>query len=376
MSASEKFTPKPNLPPPSDQVGPIAWARANLFSSWFNAIATILIAYALYKLVPVAVNWAWFNATFAGLDRSVCDANSAGGACWTFIKVRFLQIIFGLFYASNPDQIWRPLLTFAILVALVGPMFIPKLKYKFALAFMVLFVFPFVAFGLIHGAWFGLPVADTSGWGGFMLTLILALVGIICAFPLGVVLALGRRSSMPVVKTICVIFIEFWRGAPLITILFMASVMLPLFFPTEVDFDKVFRALIGISLFQSAYTAEAIRGGLQAIPKGQSEAADSLGLSYPKTMGFIVLPQALKIAIPGIVNTFIELFKDTSLVAIIGLLDLLNMAQVASRSIEWKGYDFEGYVFVAVIFWVVCYSMSQFSQYLERKTETGHRRAH
>jgi len=189
-----------------------------------------------------------------------------------------------------------------------------------------------------------------------------------------VVMALGRRSDLPIIRSVCIFYIELWRAAPLITILFMASNLLPLFFPEGVDFDKVARAMIAITLFQSAYTAEAIRGGLAAIPRGQGEAAAALGMGYWKQTGFIILPQALKISIPGIINTFIALFKDTTLVGIIGLLDFLNSGQQASRSPEWKGYDFEAYVYVAVLFFICCFLMSQYSQYLERRLDTGHKR--
>lgn len=363
----------PDQPPPRISVGAVGWMRSNLFSSWVNTALTVVAVYILITLLPPFLDWAFVNANLEGWDRSICDANKEG-ACWTFIKVRFLQIMFGLYYGANPDQVWRPVLAFGLLVALAIPLFIESFRYKRPLGLFLLVVFPFLAYGLIHGQWFGLPVAETSQWGGFMLTFILASVGIVCALPIGIVLALGRRSKMPLVRTLSVFYIEFWRGTPLITILFMASVMLPLFFPAEVDFDKVARAMIGIAMFQSAYTAEAIRGGLQAIPKGQFEAADAMGLRYWQSMRLIVLPQALKISIPGIVNSFIELFKDTSLVAIIGLLDLLNMAQTASRSIEWKGYDMEAYLFAALLFWICCYGMSRYSQALERKLDTGHKR--
>ena len=225
---------------------------------------------------------------------------------------------------------------------------------------------------MLYGGSFGLEVVETHKWGGLSLTLVLALVGIVASLPIGVLLALGRRSDMPVVRSFCTVFIEMWRGVPLITILFMASVMLPLFAPEEIDFDKLLRALIGITLFQSAYMAEVIRGGLQAIPKGQYEAADALGLSYWEKMGLIVLPQALKIMIPGIVNTFIALFKDTSLVLIIGLFDLLAIVQAALSDPKWLGYSIEGYAFVAFVFWIFCFGMSRYSQFLERKLHTGH----
>ncbi len=362
----------PDRAPPSSEIGIVHWARLHLFSSIPNTLMTLFSVYALYVLIPPVIDWALINASISGTDRSICDANE-GGACWTFIKVRFNQIIFGLYYGSHPAQIWRPVLAFFMLVGLIIPLFVEKFRYKGILSAFILIAYPFIAFGLVHGAWFGLPVAETREWGGFLLTFILSIIGIVAALPLGILLALGRRSELPVIRSFSVFYIELWRGTPLITVLFMASVLLPLFFPAGVDFDKVLRALIGITLFQSAYTAEAIRGGLQAIPKGQFEAADALGLSYWKKMIFIVLPQALKISIPGIVNTFIELFKDTSLVSIIGLLDLLNMAQTASQSLEWKGYDTEAYVFAAFIFWIFCYGISRYSQSLEEKLDRGHR---
>ena len=363
----------PDRAPPISEAGIIHWARANLFSSVTNTLLTLFSLYALYMLVPPLVNWALINANLAGTDRTGCDANEHG-ACWTFIKVRFNQIMYGLFYGSNPDQIWRPILAFFSLVGLIIPLFIESFNHKGKLSAFILIVFPFIAFALIHGGWLGLPIAETSEWGGFLLTFVLASVGIVAALPLGILLALGRRSDLPIVRGFSVFYIELWRGTPLITVLFMASVLLPLFFPAGVDFDKVLaRALIGITLFQSAYVAEAIRGGLQAIPKGQFEAADALGLSYWKKMLFIVLPQALKISIPGIVNTFIALFKDTSLVSIIGLLDLLNMSQTASQGLEWKGYDTEAYLFAAFIFWIFCFGMSRYSKNLEDSLDRGHK---
>ncbi len=362
----------PDRAPPVSEVGIVHWAKKHLFGSVSNTIMTLVSLYILYLLIPPLVNWALLKANISGTDRSVCDANAAG-ACWTFIKVRFNQIMFGLFYGSHPDQIWRPVLAFFMLVGLLTPLFIEKFPFKGMLGGFILLVYPFIAFALIHGAWLGLPVAETREWGGFLLTFVLSSIGIVAALPLGILLALGRRSELPVIRSFSIFYIELWRGTPLITVLFMASVLLPLFFPAGVEFDKVLRALIGITMFQSAYTAEAIRGGLQAIPKGQFEAADALGLSYWKKMIFIVLPQALKISIPGIVNTFIELFKDTSLVSIIGLLDLLNMAQTASQSIEWKGYDTEAYIFAAFIFWIFCYGISRYSQNLEAKLDRGHR---
>ncbi len=223
---------------------------------------------------------------------------------------------------------------------------------------------------------FGLQPVETSQWGGLLVTLVVAVTGIVASLPLGILLALGRRSKMPIVKTFSVMFIELWRGVPLITVLFMASVMLPLFLPEGVNFDKLMRALIGVALFSSAYMAEVVRGGLQAIPRGQYEAAQALGLSYWRMMSLIVLPQALKIVIPGIVNSFISLFKDTSLVSIIGLFDLLKIAQTSSNDAKWASPQTgtTAYFTAALIFWIFCFGMSRYSIFMERRLETGHRR--
>ena len=224
-------------------------------------------------------------------------------------------------------------------------------------------------FGGIRSA---IPPVETPLWGGLFLTLVIGIVGVVGSLPIGIVLALGRRSSMPIVRSLCVAFIELWRGVSLITVLFMASVMFPLFLPEGMNFDKLIRALIGVLLFSAAYMAEVVRGGLQAIPRGQYEAAEALGLSYGKSMSLIILPQALKLVIPGIVNTFIGLFKDTTLVLIIGLFDLLGMVQLAGTNPKWLGFANEGYVFAAFGFWIFCFSMSRYSQHLEKKLHTGH----
>lgn len=238
----------------------------------------------------------------------------------------------------------------------------------------MLIIYPIMAYVLLHGGFFGLPVVETSKWGGLTLTLVLSLVGIVASLPLGILLALGRRSELPIIRSLCIAFIELWRGVPLITVLFMASVMLPLFLPEGTNFDKLLRALIGITLFEAAYLAEVVRSGLQAIPKGQYEAAKALGLNYWQSTGLIILPQALKMVIPGIVNTFISLFKDTSLVMIIGLFDLLNIVQIAAADPIWLGSQVEGFVFAAIVYWIFCFGMSRYSQYLERQLNTGHKR--
>lgn len=362
------FTPHPDLPPPSTSVGAYAWLRTNLFSSWLNTLLTLGAIYLLIVLVPPLVDWALLDADWVGTSREDCDGN---GACWVFVNVWFDQFMYGLYPES---EYWRINLAGILIVALMIPLFIERFRYKLWLGAFIVFVYPVIAFYLFSGGVFGLEYVETSRWGGLTLTLVLASVGMAASFPLGILLALGRQSSMPIVKAVCVVFIEFWRGVPLITVLFMSSVMLPLFLPEGTNFDKLLRAMIGISLFQSAYMAEVVRGGLAAIPKGQYEAAQALGLSYWRSMGLIILPQALKLVIPGIVNTFIALFKDTTLVLIIGLFDMLAMIQNALADSNWLGYAIEGLAFAALVYWAFCFGMSRYSMALERKLHTGHSR--
>lgn len=255
-----------------------------------------------------------------------------------------------------------------------GLVILNRASVKAWIAFLLIFIYPFIAFFLWVGDGYWLEYVETSKWGGLFLTLVVAGTGIAVSLPIGIVFALGRRSDMPAIRTVSIAFIELWRGVPLITVLFMSSVMLPLFLPEGVNFDKLLRALIGVALFQAAYMAEVVRGGLQAIPKGQYEAAAAMGLGYWQMMRLIILPQALKLVIPGIVNTFIGLFKDTTLVLIIGLFDLLGIVQAATTDPKWLGMAVEGYVFCAFVFWMFCFSMSRYSMYIERKLHTGHKR--
>ena len=360
--------PHPDLPPPSTSIGAIAWLRANLFSSWLNSLLTLGAVYLLYVTIPPLISWALINADWVGTSREACES---GGACWVFVGVRMNQFMYGLYPET---EYWRINLAAVLLVVLMTPLFIKRFPWKRWLVPFVLFGYPVIAFVLFSGGVLGLEYVETSRWGGLTLTLILSSVGMAASLPLGVVLALGRRSHMPIVKSLSVVFIEFWRGVPLITVLFMSSVMLPLFLPEGTHFDKLLRAMIGIALFQSAYMAEVVRSGLQAIPKGQYEAAQALGLSYWQSVGLIILPQALKLVIPGIVNTFIALFKDTTLVLIIGLFDMLAMIQAALADPNWLGYAIEGLTFAALVYWVFCFSMSRYSLALERKLHTGHAR--
>lgn len=354
--------------PPANTTGVLGWVRQNLFATPVDALLTVAGLYILYKFLPPLLDWAFVSANFAGTDSEAC---SSSGACWVFVKQRMSLFIYG-FYPT--EEYWRINTVFALLAASFVPQFFNAFPYKKALGIFSLTGFPVIAYILISGDLFGLQHVETDSWGGLTLTLIIAFVGIVAALPFGVLLALGRQSSMPVIRTMCVVFIELWRGVPLISVLFMASVMLPLFLPDGVTFDKLMRAMIGIVMFQSAYMAEVIRGGLQAIPKGQYEAANALGLSYWKSMRMIILPQALKLVIPGIVNTFIALFKDTTLVLIIGLFDVLGSVQSAIVDPAWRGVAIEGYVFAALCFWSFCFIMSRYSLALERKLHTGHKR--
>jgi len=355
------------MPPPAKVFGPMAWIRANMFSSWINTLLTLFAFYLIYLIVPPILHWAILDANWVGTTRADCTKE---GACWVFIQQRFGQFMYGYY----PQALrWRVDSTVWLAIIGAAPLFIPRFPRKAIYGLSFLVVFPIVAYVLLHGG-FGLESVATSQWGGLMLTLVIATVGIAGALPLGILLALGRRSNLPAIRVVCVTFIEFWRGVPLITVLFMSSVMLPLFLPEGMNFDKLLRALIGVILFQSAYVAEVVRGGLQAIPKGQYEAAAAMGLGYWRSMGLVILPQALKLVIPGIVNTLIALFKDTSLVIIIGLFDLLNSVKQAAADPKWLGMATEGYVFAALVFWIFCFGMSRYSMHLERKLDTGHKR--
>lgn len=358
-----------NSPPP------LGWIYRNLLSSPLNIFLTLCAVWIIYISLSAILSWAFINADWIGTSGEEC---TSGGACWIFIKENINFLVYG-FYPQ--DQLWRPNMAALLCLLLVAGLFIPQLPvhFKLYLGGFILFIYPFIAYVFIHGSLFGIsflaPVVPTSRWGGLMLTIVLASVGMVASFPLGILLALGRRSTtMPSVKMVCIMFIEFWRGVPLITILFMASVMLPLFFPQGTNFDKLARALVGITLFQAAYMAEVIRGGLQAIPQGQYEAADALGLSYWKKVFFIILPQALKLVIPGIVNTFIALFKDTSLVYIIGMWDLLHTSYGATRNPEWLKYAIEAFAFAAFIYWIFCFAMSRYSQAIEKRFQHSHKK--
>ncbi|WP_411705218.1 amino acid ABC transporter permease [Edaphovirga cremea] len=351
---------------PDNRLGQLVfWARKNLFSSWFNSLLTLFCLWLMWELIPPLLNWTIFQANWFGTTRADCTKE---GACWVFVHARFGQFMYGLYPF---EERWRINTTLVIGLLSLIPMFwkgMPR-RGRYIACWMV--VFPLIAWWLMYGGFLGLNRVETRQWGGLTLTLIIAAVGIAGALPLGILLALARRSSLPIVRILSVVFIEFWRGVPLITVLFMSSVMLPLFMTEGTSIDKLIRALVGVVLFQSAYVAEVVRGGLQALPRGQYEAAESLALSYWKMQGLVILPQALKMVIPGLVNTIIALFKDTSLVIIIGLFDLFSSVQQATVDPVWLGMSTEGYVFAAAVYWIFCFSMSRYSQHLEKRFHTG-----
>ncbi|PWW04003.1 general L-amino acid ABC transporter membrane protein [Hoeflea marina] len=361
----------PTMPPPVSDRGVIGWLRANLFASPRDSVLSILVLLLLVWVVPPIFKWAVTNAVWNGTSRDDCIGPEVG-ACWAFVKAKFGQFIYGRYPI---EERWRVNLTGLLLIIGLVPIAMPTVPYKRENAVYLLIVFPILAFILLTGQ-LGLEPVETSRWGGLLVTLVVAIVGIVVSFPLGILLALGRRSEMPVIKMFSIIFIEFWRGVPLITVLFMSSVMLPLFLPADVSFDKLLRALIGVALFSSAYMAEVIRGGLQAIPKGQYEAANAMGLTFWQGTRLVTMPQALTLVIPGIVNTFIGLFKDTSLVLIIGLFDLLGIVQQNMTDPNWISpvTPATGFVFAAFVFFIFCFGMSRYSAYMERRLDTGHKR--
>jgi general L-amino acid transport system permease protein len=368
--------PSPALTPPLTSVGFLGWLRANLFSSWLNALLTVATAALLLWLVPPVVRFLLVDAVWTGLDREACLATGSRevGACWAFVGERLNYFIYGSYPIAER---WRVNMFFALfafgsawMLWLDGP--------RRGLGALFFFVaLPLASYGLLYG-WplVGLAVVDTSLWGGVLVTVVVTAVGIVMSMPLGIVLALGRRSSLPVVRLLSVIFIEFVRGVPLITVLFMASVMLPLFVPPAWSPDKLVRALIGVMLFAAAYQAEVVRAGLEAIPRGQYEAGKALGLGYWRLHRLIILPQALRVTIPNIVNSIIALFKDTTLVFIAGIFDFLRTIEVARADPKWATpvTSTTGYAFAAIVYFVCCYCMARYADSVERRLARADRR--
>ena len=415
----------PESEPPITERGIVKWVRENLFSGWLNSILTVVSLYVIYSLLSHLLPWI-FNGIWVADSLSECreKLNGASGACWAVITERWKQLLFG-FYPS--ELYWRPILAFILLFVAVAPVLYDHLPRKML---WVTAIYPFLMVWLVWGGsiwgplmvmvgfvvgaaayrwvsgysglggtiaafvapilWWLLLVAPVAGLlhsiipiglesvqskqiGGFTISVVIGLSGIALSLPIGIVLALGRQSDLFIVKTLCVGFIEFIRGVPLITLLFTASLLLNYFLPPGTNFDIVLRVIIMVTLFSAAYMAETIRGGLAALPAGQYEAADSLGLDYWKAQQLIIMPQALKISIPGIVGNFIGLFKDTTLVVFIGIFDMLGLAGAIRADLNWNGVYWELFIFVGLVFWVCCFSMSRYSQWLERKLQTDHR---
>jgi len=336
----------------------------NINSNNFNALLTLFTIFIIIKSIPPMLDWFILDANFVGNTKEDCTGD---GACWVFIKVWFNRFMYGLYPDSEQ---WRINIAFLFLFTVVGASFFVSEKLKKYFILFLVFVFPFLGIKLISGGSFGLEYVESAAWGGLSLTFIISAFAILFCFPIGVILALGRRSSLPAIKYISIGFIELWRGVPLITVLFMSAVMFPMFLPDGTFIDKLIRVLIAITLFEAAYMAEVVRGGLQALPKGQYEAAKSLGMGYWRMNALIILPQALKLVIPGIANTLLALVKDTPLIFVVGLMELAGMIGLAKTNPKWLGMAMEGYVFAGLVFWIICYAMSRYSQNLEKKLST------
>ena len=418
--------PIPPAPPPVAEAGIVRWLRDNLFSSVPNAILTLASLWAIWWLLSASMPWVFNGVWDAGSLRECREIlDGATGACWAVVRERWAQLVFGVTYPE--EAYWRPAAAFVLLFVALAPVLFPKAP-RSLLPFTA--VYPFLAYFLVWGGSVWVPVMAAAGFvvgylvfqrlvaqsfamgffgaiaaalvfwwvagfvtptltalapitleavesrnmGGFMLNLILGTVCVSLSLPIGIALALGRQSGMPVVKWICIVFIEFIRGVPLITLLFVANVVLAYFLPPNSTFDLILRVIIMITMFASAYIAEVVRGGLAALPKGQYEAASALGLDYPQAMRLIILPQALKISIPGIVNVAVGLFKDTTLVSVISMFDLVGMIRgPILASTDWNGVYWELFGFAAALFFVVCYGISQYSQWLERQLQTDRR---
>jgi general L-amino acid transport system permease protein len=359
---------EPELPPIADEAA-LSRTGKRLFGSVTNTTLTIVSGVVAAAVIWWSAKFLVVDAVWSGSSRVDCLPETVGrevGACWPFIAAKFGQFMYGFYSASER---WRVDLTYAIGVTLLVPLLIPRLPYKGYNAILFFGVFPVLAFFLLVGGVFGLPHVETRLWGGLLVTLVISFTGIILSLPLGILLALGRRSELAMVRTLSIVFIEFWRGVPLITVLFFATYMLPFFLPGSWRIDALARVLIGVVLFAGAYMAEVVRGGLQAIPRGQFEAAMALSLGYWRMMAFVILPQALRLVIPGIVNSFIALFKDTTLVLIVAIFDLLGQMRAAFADPTWATPVtlFTGFAFAGIIYFLVSFGMSRYALFMERR---------
>jgi general L-amino acid transport system permease protein len=356
-------------PPPAVHASVLRWIRERLFNSIGNAILTVLGIVGLAALLWPTVGFLLIDAVWRGTERTDCLPETVGhqvGACWPFIAAKFDQLMYGFYPA---DQRWRANLVYGLGALLLAPLLVPRVGYKTLNAVLFFGAFPLVAGVLLLGGVFGLQEVETRLWGGLLVTLVISYTGIVGSLPLGILLALGRRSDLPVVRSASVLFIEFWRGVPLITVLFFATYMLPLFLPGNWKIDGLVRVLIGVILFSAAYLAEVVRAGLQAIPRGQFEGAMALGLGYWRMMGLVILPQALRLVIPGLVNSFIALFKDTTLVLIVAIFDLLGQLRASFSDPNWATPVtlFTGFAFAGMIYFVVSFAMSRYAMFTEQR---------
>jgi general L-amino acid transport system permease protein len=355
------FQPIAPRPAPVNTEGPIAWVKANLLADWKTSLATLVIGGVLLWLLPQILNWAIIKAVWVA-DYDACRVDGVG-ACWGVITEKYRIIIFGRYPF---EEQWRPLVATLLLTGLLVASCM-RMFWRVWLPLVWLGVLA-VFFTLMYGNTLGMSQVETDRWGGLPLTILLASLSLVLSFPIALLVALGRRSNLPAIRSFCTIYVELIRGVPLISVLFMASFMFPLFMPPGVKIDVLLRVLVGITLFAAAYSAEVIRGGLQAVPKGQVEAAATLGLSYWQTQRKIVLPQALAMVVPGIMNNFISTFKDTSLVTIVSLYELTGAMSLALNSdANWRPFTIEGYIFIALIYFVFCFSMSRYSHWVEKQ---------
>jgi general L-amino acid transport system permease protein len=362
------FQPIAARPAPVNTSGLVAWTKANLFNDWKTSLSTLIVGGLLLWYIPQLLNWAFLKAYWLP-NADACRADGVG-ACWGVIAEKYRLIIFGRYPF---EEQWRPLVATTLLLALL----VCSCMRAFWKSWLVVLWIAVLAgfFGLMYGGLPGLTKVETDRWGGLPLTLLLASLSIAMAFPIALVVALGRRSDLPAIRSFCTIYVELIRGVPLISVLFMASFMFPLFMPQGFTIDVLIRVLVGITLFAAAYMAEVIRGGLQAIPKGQIEAAATLGLSYWQTQRLIVLPQALAMVVPGIMNNFIAIFKDTSLVTIVSLYELTGAMGLALNSdADWRPYKIEGYLFIALIYFAFCFALSRYSLWVEKQVNKGKQR--
>ena len=334
--------------------------RERLFATPFTGFTSVVLVVLMAWIAIPLIRWAVIDATWVGSTRADC---AAGGACWVFFRARFGQFMYGLYPV---DQRWRvDIAGLLVLASVLAVVFAPQ-RFRLKLALALLVVLPPLGIWLLSGG-FGLRHVETREWGGLTLTLFISIYSSLIAIPLGIIFALGRQSELRIIRLISVIFIEFWRGVPIIAVIFLASLLLPLILPGGIGIDRLARAVIGLGFVIAAYMAEAVRGGLQALPKGQREAATALGLNYWKATGLIVLPQALRISLPAMTNEFIALIKNTTLVLVVSILDLLGIAQASLADPNWVGMNMEAYVFSGAIYWLICFALSRWSRSLEKK---------